>query len=112
MTLDQLMPALIQLPFLGIFVWFAIKLMSDFRKDATVRDDNWRGFLDDERKQRMDAMNMGLQEVKHLANGMAELANGVGKLAEGVAAHDAKATERASHLLREIEKVGERNHER
>ena len=108
MTFESMIPALIQLPFLGIFVWFAVKLLGDFRADSGNRDEVWRDFLEQERSQRMDAMKLGLDEVKHLANGISRVAEAVGELAQGISAHDAKANEQHLSVLREL---GHRNHD-
>ena len=107
MSFDQIAPALIQLPFLGIFVWFSLRMLTDFRQDSTKRDEVWREFLTQERAQRMSAMQLGLDEVKHLAGGIARVADAVAELAKGISSHDAKAGERHSSLLREL---GHRNH--
>lgn len=97
-----LVSALIQLPFLAAFIWFAVKLTSDFRKDANDRDKVWIDFLAIERAQRKHAMDTGMAEVKELAAGMTKLANAVVELSHAMAQHTTEARERYDNLRQAI----------
>ncbi len=98
MTLDQLIPALIQLPFLGIFVWFALRMLTDFRVDSSTRDETWRCFLAEERLRSERALDRGLLEVKHLAD-MLE------RLCKASDDHDARSDERHASILQKLTKA-------
>jgi hypothetical protein len=96
MTLEQLIPALIQLPFLGIFVWFALRMLSDFRVDSTNRDEMWRIFLAEERQRSERALDRGLAEVRHLSEALE-------RLAKASDDHDARSDERHALILRKLD---------
>ncbi len=96
MTLEQLVPALIQLPFLGIFVWFALRMLGDFRADSATRDDTWRIFLAEERQRSERALDRGLMEVKHLSEALE-------RLAKASDDHDARSDERHAQILKKLD---------
>ncbi|NIQ16861.1 MAG: hypothetical protein GTO02_21505 [Candidatus Dadabacteria bacterium] len=96
--MDNLITALIQIPFIAAFIWFAVRMSNDYRRDAKERDAHWMEFLKIEREQRKHAMEQGMNEVQMMTEGM-------NKLAKGVAEHDTKAVERYEKL-REIIKNG------
>ncbi len=104
-SMDNLITALIQIPFIAAFIWFAVRMSNDYRRDAKERDAHWMEFLKIEREQRKHAMEQGMNEVQMMTEGMNKLANAVGDLAKGVAEHDTKAVERYEKL-REIIKNG------
>ena len=37
---------LIQIPLVGIFVWFTLRLSADYRNDTTRRDEQWQRFIE------------------------------------------------------------------
>lgn len=97
MTIEQLVPALIQLPFLGIFVWFALRMLGDFRVDSATRDETWRIFLSEERQRSERALDRGLSEIKRLAEALERLA----KAADD---HDARSDERHAIVMKKLNK--------
>jgi len=48
MTTDYI-GLLIQIPLVGIFVWFSLKLIDSFLKAIDARDLQWRAFIEQER---------------------------------------------------------------
>lgn len=61
---------LIQVPLVGIFVWFALQLVRLFNDTITKRDDAWRVFLEQQEeasrsflKQNADASTAAIQQM-------------------------------------------------
>jgi hypothetical protein len=48
MTQPEVLSLLIQVPILGAFIWFTLRLSSDFRADAKIRDTQWQDFIKQE----------------------------------------------------------------
>lgn len=46
MTQPEALSLLIQIPLLGAFIWFTLRLSADFRSDAKERDKQWQIFMD------------------------------------------------------------------
>jgi len=40
---------LAQIPLVGIFVWFTLKIISIFMTELKMRDEQWRAFLEEQR---------------------------------------------------------------
>lgn len=95
---DIILPALMQIPFIAAFIWFAVRLSSDYRKDAKERDQHWMEFLSIERSQRKEAMDQGMDEVKQMTQGMLKLTESMSDLARAIAEHNVSATERYNHI--------------
>ena len=49
-NLEPYIGLLIQIPLVGIFVWFSLQLISIFLKSLDARDIQWRQFMESERK--------------------------------------------------------------
>lgn len=47
---DQYLGLLIQIPLVGIFVWFSLRLIDMFLKNLDARDVQWREFMKQERE--------------------------------------------------------------
>jgi uncharacterized protein YukE len=45
MQLPDLVSLLIQIPLVGIFVWFTLRLSADYRADTEKRDAQWQTFI-------------------------------------------------------------------
>lgn len=41
---------LIQVPIVGIFVWFSLQIVSNFLKSIDARDEAWRQFINQQRE--------------------------------------------------------------
>jgi hypothetical protein len=48
---------LIQIPLVGIFVWFSLQLITIFLKSLDARDVQWRSFMEQERKANQEAIS-------------------------------------------------------
>jgi len=44
--MPEYIPLLIQIPLVGIFVWFTLRLSADYRADASRRDEQWQKFIE------------------------------------------------------------------
>ena len=47
---------LIQVPLVGVFIWFALRLVDTFLKTLEARDKQWQEFLTQQRKETNEAM--------------------------------------------------------
>ena len=45
MQAGDIVSLLIQIPLVGIFVWFSLRLSADYRADAEKRDTQWQAFI-------------------------------------------------------------------
>lgn len=45
---DSVISLLVQIPIVGAFIWFTLKLRDEERKERQSRDQEWRGWLKDE----------------------------------------------------------------
>jgi hypothetical protein len=87
-NLEAYIGLLIQIPLVGIFVWFSLQLISIFLKSMTdlrnsfissmdLRDREWRTYIDQERQANHDAIAHMAQrfadEIRVLAKEVAEL---------------------------------------
>ena len=63
---------LIQIPLVGIFVWFSLQLISIFLKAIDTRDAAWRMFIEQERKANNDA-------IEHMATRFSDEIRTLGK---------------------------------
>lgn len=82
MTGEPYINLLMQIPLVGLFVWFILK--RDERADIQQRerDEQWRSFLQEQREQN----NAALQR---LAGEISLIAQKVGDMSETLSAHDA-----------------------
>ena len=83
---------LIQVPLVGIFIWFTLKIVDRFMASLDKRDLQWQEFLSQQRKETSEAMTalaarLG-DEIKAIASEVARF-NGV------LSAHDARSQERS-----------------
>lgn len=71
MTPDNYIGLLIQIPLVGIFVWFSLNLINTFLKSIDERDKQWRVWMEQERRANNEAIaHMGASltaEVRNLA---------------------------------------------
>jgi uncharacterized metal-binding protein len=82
---------LIQVPLVGVFIWFTLKIVDRFMASLDARDKQWQDFLAQQRKETNEAMTslatrLG-EEIKSVTNKVAEF-NGI------LSAHDARQQER------------------
>jgi Na+/phosphate symporter len=96
--METLLPALVQVPFIAAFIWFAVRMSTDYREDACKRATHWMEFLALERSQRKEAMDQGMNEVNRLTESMYKLTESMGELAKAVFEHDTKAMERYNNI--------------
>lgn len=76
-TLPDYISLLVQIPLVGIFVWFALRLVNSFQASLENRDAQWQAFLEEQRTAFHDALTtMGNRfgdEIRTLAKEVAEL---------------------------------------
>jgi len=63
---------LIQVPLVGIFVWFALQVIKTFTESIERRDKAWQDFLEQQRKSNAES-------VAHMAQRFADEIRNVGK---------------------------------
>ncbi len=68
-----------QLPVVGIFVWFCLRLIKDARTERTDRDAKWRAFFKEERDRRTQNMDKGLTKLEALTKEIHLLAGNLTK---------------------------------
>lgn len=66
MNLETMGPLLIQIPLVAAFMWFTLKLNEANSRAQTKRDQEWREFLQEERKLRNEGMARLAEEIKSL----------------------------------------------
>jgi hypothetical protein len=73
----NMVPLLIQIPLVGIFVWFSLRLVDVFLKNIDTRDAQWKLFIEQERKANHDAIAHMAErfsdEIRNLANEIAQI---------------------------------------
>jgi hypothetical protein len=74
---NEYISLLIQIPLVGIFVWFSLRLITIFLDSLEKRDIQWKAFLEEQRKASQDAMahmaGRFADEIKTLAKEVAEI---------------------------------------
>jgi hypothetical protein len=65
--MDTWVNLLIQVPLVGIFVWFSLRQQESFQRDQTRRDTEWRDFLREQREANNQALGRIAEEVKTVA---------------------------------------------
>lgn len=90
---EYLVNLLVQIPLVGVFIWFILE--RDKRSDAALseRDKQWREFLAEQREQNNNAISRLAEEIKGISSQVSSL-NGI------ISAHDAASRERISGLAR------------
>ena len=67
----------IQIPLVGIFVWFSLQVITVFTKSIDARDQQWRDFFNQQREANNDAINnMAIRfsdEIRALGKEVAQL---------------------------------------
>ena len=76
-NIESYIGLLIQIPLVGIFVWFSLQLISIFLKSLDARDQQWRLFIEQERRANHEAIaNMAARfsdEIRVLGKEVSEL---------------------------------------
>ncbi len=74
---------LIQVPLVGAFIWFALRLISIFMASLDRRDASWQTFLEQQRKQNNDAIaSMAARfadEIRTMGKELSEIKGMIGK---------------------------------
>ena len=71
-NIDNYLGLLIQVPLVGIFVWFSLKIVSIFQNSLEKRDIQWREWLEQQRQTDRDA-------IAHMAERFADEIRVLGK---------------------------------
>ena len=83
---------LIQIPLVGIFVWFSLRLSSDHRADAERRDVQWQMFIEQQNQIWLsfikDLNEQGRTSSDLNSQRLSELAQLIGSLLNDFKAHD------------------------
>lgn len=92
---SDMISLLIQIPLLGVFVWYTLRLSADYRADAGRRDEQWQRFIE----QQNELWRNFIRELVERSSGaddmtsqrLAELATVIRGLLDDFKSHDAKA---------------------
>lgn len=92
---------LVQVPLIGIFVWFSLRLSADYRADSERRDKQWQSFIE-QQNQLWRSFIKDLTDQSCTANDMtsqrlAELAQLIGGLLADFKTHDQRVIMRDRH---------------
>lgn len=64
---------LVQVPLVGIFVWFVLTMMDRQAKEQQSRDEQWRNFLREQREANNSALARLAEEIKSIAQEVAQM---------------------------------------
>ena len=72
-ALNSYIGLLIQVPLVGMFIWFTLRQNKDFLTAMERRDEQWREFLNNHTESTNQAIGRIAEEVKHLAREVSEM---------------------------------------
>lgn len=77
MNLEPYISLLLQVPLVGIFVWFSLQVINLFLKSLDARDQQWKAWLEAERRANQEAVShmasRFADEIRNLAKEIAEI---------------------------------------
>lgn len=76
---DAYISLLMQIPLVGIFVWFSLVLIKIFMNHLKELNVSWQGFLEEQRKANNESIVTLTNEVKGLCTGIAEMRGTIGR---------------------------------
>jgi hypothetical protein len=88
---------LIQVPLVGVFIWFALKLVSTFLESLEHRDLQWQSFL----KEQREANNMA---IGRLAEELKTINTNIGRLEVILLGHDQITREAVTSMRSRVER--------
>jgi len=77
MVSDAWVSLLIQVPLVGIFIWFTLKLNEQNIQAVNKRDMEWRDFLKEQREQSNAGLGRLAEELKENTQGLAVAQNAI-----------------------------------
>jgi len=66
----NIISVLFQAGMVGAFIFFALEINKRHTGERTLRDEQWQGFLEEERKQRTNGMNQNLKGLEKVVESM------------------------------------------
>lgn len=72
-TVEPYIGLLIQVPLVGMFIWFTLRQNKDFLEAMEKRDEQWRGFLNSHTESTNQAIGRIAEEVKSLSREVSAL---------------------------------------
>lgn len=88
----NIVSVLFQAGMVGAFIFFALEINKRHAGERTLRDEQWQGFLEEERKQRTNGMNQSLK--------------GLEKVVDAMDTNNVLAVQRTEAILEEIRRLG------
>ncbi len=92
----DLISLLIQIPLVGIFVWFTLRLSADYRADTAKRDEQWQKFIEQQnelwRNFIRELVERSSEAEDLTSQRLAELALVIRQLLDKFESHDAKSS--------------------
>ena len=71
--MDAAVSLLVQVPLVGIFVWFTLRVMRQNQESSEKRDGEWRDFLREQRESSNHALGRIAEEVKIMSQQLAAM---------------------------------------
>lgn len=95
---SNLISLLVQIPLVGIFVWFTLRMSSDYRADTNRRDDQWQKFIEQQnevwRNFIRELVERSSEAEDMTSQRLAELAQIIRQLLDKFESHDARGRPR------------------
>jgi len=92
----NLISLLVQIPLVGIFVWFTLRMSADYRADTNRRDDQWQKFIEQQnelwRNFIRELVERSSEAEDMTSQRLAELALVIRQLLDKLESHDAKTS--------------------
>lgn len=87
---------LIQVPIVGIFIWYTLQVVDRFMRSLDTRDKEWRDFFSAQRRESAEAQAL---LAERLGEEIKDIAAEVAKLSGTLSAHEARAQERNAAIV-------------
>lgn len=72
-SIEAYIGLLVQVPLVGLFIWFALRQSGEFLKAMEKRDEQWRDYLRSQTESTIAAISRIAEEVKNLGREVSEL---------------------------------------
>lgn len=90
-AMEQYIGLLVQVPLVGIFIWFTLRIVDRFMASLDKRDTQWQAFLEEQRKLSSESI---ASMAARFGDEIKEVSREVASLRGVLLAHDARSQER------------------
>ena len=88
---EQYVGLLVQVPLVGIFIWFTLRIVDRFMASLDKRDTQWQSFLEEQRKLTNESIS---NMAARFGDDIKEVSKEVASLRGVLLTHDARSQER------------------